>query len=194
MSIVAVVLAADSGQGFPTPKYLSPFHDSTLLAAVVSDAVSWPVDEVIVVLGSDAEAIEAGVDLSQVSVLVDPQWAEGMASPMRASLDLISRDRSVSHVLVARGDQPGITADAVDRIITAARDERADAVVPKYRYALGWPVIVSRRLWDVFLGLEGDIDMHGLVATHASTTTEVWFDRLSPIVVDGVDDLPSARR
>lgn len=194
MSIVAVVLAADSGQGFPTPKYLSPVLGTALLAAVVDDALAWPVDEVIVVLGADADAVEAGVDLSRVSVLVDPEWTEGTASPMRASLDLISRDRSVSHVLVARGDQPGITADVVDRVVAAARAERADAVIPKYRYALGWPVLVARPLWDVFLGLEGGIDVHSLIATHASTTTEVWFDHLSPIVIDGVDDLPSAHR
>jgi molybdenum cofactor cytidylyltransferase len=194
MSIVAVILAADHGQGFPTPKYLSPVRGSTLLDAVVADATSWPVDEVMVVLGADAQEVEAGADLKRVSVLVDPEWAEGAASPIRASLDLLSRDRGVSHVLLARGDQPGIGAGVVDRVVAAARSEGVDAVVPKYRYALGWPVAVARSLWDVFLGLEGAIDVHDLIATHASSTHEVWFDHLSPAVINGVDDLPRARR
>ena len=194
MSIVAVILAADRGQGFSTPKYLLPVRRSTLLDVVVADATSWPVDEVMVVLGADAEEVEAGVDLSAVSVLVDPEWAEGAASPIRASLDLLSRDRGVSHVVLARGDQPGIGAGDVDRIVTAARDERVDAVVPKYRYALGWPVAVARSLWDVFLGLEGAVDVHDLIATHASSTHEVWFDHLSPVVITDVDDLPTTRR
>jgi molybdenum cofactor cytidylyltransferase len=194
MSIVAVILAADHGQGFPTPKYLSPVRGSTLLDAVVADATSWPVDEVMVVLGADAQEVEAGADLKGVSVLVDPEWAEGAASPIRASLDLLSRDRGVSHVLLARGDQPGIGAGVVDRVVAAARSEGVDAVVPKYRYALGWPVAVARSLWDVFLGLEGAIDVHDLIATHASSTHEVWFDHLSPAVINGVDDLPRARR
>ena len=194
MSIVAVILAADHGQGFPTPKYLSPVRGSTLLDAVVADATSWPVDEVMVVLGADAQEVEAGADLKGVSVLVDPEWAEGAASPIRAALDLLSRDRGVSHVLLARGDQPGIGAGVGDRIAAAASAERVDAVVPKYRYALGWPVAVARSLWDVFLGLEGAIDVHDLIATHASSTHEVWFDHLSPAVITGVDDLPTARR
>ena len=194
MSIVAVILAADHGQGFPTPKYLSPVRGSTLLDAVVADATSWPVDEVMVVLGADAQEVDAGTDLQGVSVLVDPEWAEGAASPIRAALDLLSRDRDVSHVLLARGDQPGIGAGVVDRITAAARAEHVDAVVPKYRYALGWPVAVARSLWDVFLGLEGVIDVHDLIASHASSTHEVWFDHLSPAVITGVDDLPRARR
>lgn len=194
MSIVAVIVAADRGQGFPTPKYLSPVRGSTLLDAVVADAMSWPVDEVMVVLGADAEEVEAGTELRGVSVLVDPEWAEGAASPIRASLDLLSRDRGVSHVVLARGDQPGVGADDVDRIVAAARHERVDAVVPKYRYARGWPVVLARSLWDVFLGLEGAVDVHHLIATHASSTHEVWFDHLSPAVIADVDDLPRARR
>jgi len=194
MSIVAVILAADHGQGFPTPKYLSPLRGSTLLDAVVADAMSWPVDEVMVVLGADAQDVEAGAILSGVSVLVDPEWAEGTASPIRASLDLLSRDRGVSHVILARGDQPGVGSDVIDRIVATAKAEPVDAVVPKYRYALGWPVAVARSLWDVFLGLEGAMDVHDLIATHASSTQEVWFDHLSPAVIAGVDDLPSARR
>ena len=55
-----------------------------MLERVVADASMWPVDEVIVVLGADADAIEDACDLTQVSLVIDPEWAEGSASPLRA--------------------------------------------------------------------------------------------------------------
>ena len=78
MSSVAVILAADPGEGFIGSKYLTKTEDGLLLDRVVTDAVTWPVDEVIVVLGADAGEIESACDLSNVSVLVDPEWEEGL--------------------------------------------------------------------------------------------------------------------
>ena len=194
MSIVAIVLAADRGEGFPTARYTSPIRGVPMLDLVVGEAESWPVDEVIVVLGADADGVESGCDLSQVSVLTDPEWEEGAASPLRAVLDLVSRDRGVTHCVLARGDQPGVTADVVSTLIDRARDVRADAVVPKYRYATGWPVVIARPMWDVFLGMEGAIDVHDVVATHAASVDEVWFDQLSPTAYARHEDLPVPRR
>jgi molybdenum cofactor cytidylyltransferase len=161
---------------------------------VLDDVGRWPVDETIVVLGSEADEVESACDLTQVSVVVDPEWAEGMASPLRAVLDLVSRDRRVTHVVLARGDQPGVPPDVVGALVDHARSSEAPAVVPKYRYATGWPVIVERSLWDVFLRLEGPIDVHHILATHARAIEEVWVDRLAPRRIETGRDLPGSRR
>lgn len=194
MSTVAVILAADPGEGFTEPRHTVAIKGVPMLEAVVSDAATWPVDEVIVVLGADAEEVERRCDLSEVSVLVDPEWGEGSAAPLRAVLDLLSRDRSVDRCVVARGDQPGVAATTVERLLQAHDLSRPDAVIPKYRYATGWPVVLSRRFWDVFLGLEGEVDIHHLITTHAAATEEVWIGSLSPSVYASADDLPAARR
>jgi len=190
MSIVAVVLAADRGEGFEEPKYLTAIHGVPLLEAVVNDATGWPVDEVIVVLGADGEQIAERAELGDVSIVIDPEWREGEASPIRAVLDLISRDRSVDLVVLARGDQRGVEGRLVASLVEVARDTNADAVVPKYRYAKGWPVVIASTLWSQFLGLEGSIDVHDVITTHAGTIEEVWFDHLAPVIIATADDVP----
>jgi len=188
MSTVAIILAADSGEGFLEPKYLTCVHGTPLLEGVVHDALRWPVDEVLVVLGCDGDAIVASMEIDGVTILIDPDWEEGGASPLRAALDLVSRDRAVDMIVLARGDQPGIDPDLVSELIDTARESSADAVVPKYRYARSWPVVISPALWDDFLGIEGDVDVHDLITTHAGTVEEVWVDHLAPTIIGTIKD------
>jgi CTP:molybdopterin cytidylyltransferase MocA len=194
MSTVAVVLAADEGEGFALPKYASQIRGRTMLDRVVDDVLTWPVDEVIVVLGSDAGGVEDACDLSRVSLVEDPGWAEGSASPLRAVLDLLSRDRSIELCVLARGDQPGVPPSIVAALVDAALSTDAQAVVPKYRYQKGWPIVIASSFWSVFLGLEGAVNPHDVVATHATHVEEVWFDRLAPPTFTTAEDLPEPLR
>jgi len=165
-----------------------------MLERVVADASTWPVDEVIVVLGADADAIEDACDLTQVSLVIDPEWAEGSASPLRAVLDLLSRDRNIERCVLARGDQPGVGAEIVGPLVDTAISSGAEAVIPKYRYAQGWPLVVSAALWDVFLGLEGEVNVLDVLTNHALSIEEVWLDHLPTPTLSSPDDIPSPRR
>jgi CTP:molybdopterin cytidylyltransferase MocA len=193
MSTVAVILAADSSSGFESSRYTSIVRGTPVLDRVVSDARTWLVDDIVVVLGADAEEVVATCDLSGTSILIDPEWSEGEAAPVRAVLDLLSRDRAILYAVMARGDQPGVEPSIVASLLEAATDSDAWAVIPKYRYARGWPLVIRRDLWDVFMGLEGSIDLHDVLASHAVTVEEVWIDQLAPITFESSDDLPDGR-
>ncbi|HSJ72360.1 MAG TPA: NTP transferase domain-containing protein [Acidimicrobiia bacterium] len=194
MSILVAILAADRSEGFPSSKYLADVRGTKLVDLVVADAMSWPVDEVVVVLGADGAELERESSLSDVSVVVDPSWEEGSASPIRAVLDMASRDRSVTHCILARGDQPGVDPGIVAALVERARATEADVTLPKYRYTRGWPVVLARSVWDVFLGQEGSIDVHDVVATHARAVEEVHVDHLAPRIIERFEDLPASRR
>ncbi len=194
MSIVAVVLAADQGEGFDQPKYLTVVQGTPLLEGVINEVTQWPVDEVIVVLGSDGEVIADSVKRDDVSIVIDPEWGEGEASPLRAVLDLVSRDNSIDLVILARGDQRGVGSDVVGSLVDVALETSADAVVPKYRYARGWPVVIAPVLWRIFLGLEGTIDVHDVIKTHARNVEEIWIDHLGPAIIGDADDIPRSIR
>ncbi|GMQ93215.1 MAG: hypothetical protein BMS9Abin12_0692 [Acidimicrobiia bacterium] len=194
MSTIAIILAADSGTGFAGPKYIALVRDKPLLQHVVDDAVDWPVDDVLVVLGSDAEVIIDTIDFRGLTIVVDPEWSEGSASPLRAALDLASRDRSIRRCVIARGDQPGVDAATVASLIDTATTREADAVVPKYRYSIGWPVLLDQSIWEHLLGGEGSVDLLDVAVSHTSSLAEVWFDHLGPATIESADDLPSVRR
>jgi molybdenum cofactor cytidylyltransferase len=199
VSTVAIILAADTGEGFETPKYLAPMDGTPMLVKVLEDSKSWNVDSRVVVLGPDAEMVATEVAAAETSnapatVIIDPEWAEGASSPLRVALDFVMMDHSVTNCLVARGDQPGVTADIVDALLHRAEETHADAVVPKYRYATGWPVLIGHSLLERLRGMEGEFNLHEVISMHAAAIEECWFDQLTPPVLNTSVDLLNQRR
>jgi CTP:molybdopterin cytidylyltransferase MocA len=194
MSVTAVILAADDSEEFATSKYLASVHGDLMLQHVVSKAADWPVDDLVVVLGAEADALLDAVDLGAATIVIDPEWAEGSASPVSAAVDLISRDRSVDWCLAVRADQPDISNETVEAVLNAISGDDVDAIVPKYRYSVGWPVLLERSLWQHVLGGEGSLDLLDVVASHAAHVEEVWIDHLPPGTIAKPDDLLRLRR
>ncbi len=190
----ALVIASDAGSGFDAPKYAVKHRGNRILEQVLGDVESWPVDETFVVLGSDAEEVLEAVRFGNVTVVIDPQWSEGTAASLRVGLDALSRDASVENAVLARGDQPGVTAAIVGLLLDACEAEHAVAAVPKYRYARGWPIVVTDDLFPRLMGLEGDADVLDVLASHPDGVTECWFDQLSPHRLETPDDLRDLHR
>lgn len=189
MSTVAIILAADAGEDFETPKYLAPIDGSPMLTRTLDDAESWNVDGVFVVLGPDAEAVADVISDASATVIIDPEWSEGASSPLRVALDLVMRDTSVTNCLIARGDQQGVTGEIVDALLDRAEETHADAVVPKYRYARGWPVLIGHSMLERLRGMEGDFKLHEVISTHAAAIEECRFDELTPPVLNTAADV-----
>jgi CTP:molybdopterin cytidylyltransferase MocA len=91
--------------------------------------------------------------------------------------------------VVVLGDQPGITAEAVDAILAAAGDE--DAVRAVYDGTPGHPVLLRRPLLERAGELRGDVGFRGLL--EGATVREVEIGGLAdPADIDTREEL--ARR
>lgn len=184
MRTAALVLAAGTSSRLGRPKPLLPWGGMTLLEAVLAGVGEWPVDEVWVVLGAEADRVLAEVDLGEAGVVVNEQYEEGMASSLRVGLDALIRRSHADHVFIVMGDQPRIDPAIPARLLEVATTEPAPAIVPRYRYTRSNPVLVERSLWERLMSLEGDRGAKGLFEAHPEWVHEVWFDRLPPRDVD----------
>jgi len=193
MSTVAIILATDEGEDFEGSKYLADVAGAPLIANVVAASMEWDVLDRVVVLGSDGEKVAEAIADYDVTTLIDPEWGEGAAASMRAALDFVSRNRSVDRCLVVRADQIDLPSSVVSELLDRAEATGADAVVPKYRYARGWPIVIGSSLFPRLLGSEGDLDLHNLVSMHANAIEECWFDQLAPPLITSAEDLPRRR-
>jgi molybdenum cofactor cytidylyltransferase len=188
---VAVVLANEPGSGFTDSKYLTDLAGATLIDRVLADVDKWPVDDTVVVLGPDAEEIVAEMAPTLATVVIDLEWDEGSAASLRVGLDVVERGPVVDYVVIAMADQPGVEATDVAALIEAA--EGAAAVVPKYRYRRGFPVVLGRGVWERLLGWEGDIDLHDVLDSHPEGVEEVWFEHLASPRIRDVGDVEKRR-
>jgi molybdenum cofactor cytidylyltransferase len=192
--IAALILAAGGSSRLGRSKQLEPWGgDGTLLGRVVEVTRQFDVDEIWVVLGADADRILAEVDLEDCGIVENPEWAEGLASSLRVGLDAISNRSKAEAVLVVLGDQPGVSPAVVRELIERRRRSRAMAIVPKYRYAWGNPVLIERTLWPRLMSLSGDEGARRLLEAHPEWVDEVWVESLPPRDVDTESDVQELR-
>ena len=140
---VGLLLAAGEGRRFGGPKALARDDDGTswLLRAVQALR---PCDEIVVVLGAEAERAAALLPMSVSRIRAD-DWAEGMGASLRAGLEALARTDHDS-VLVSLVDLPDVDAAVVGRIVAAShgRDDLARAA---YDGVPGHPVLLGRDHW-----------------------------------------------
>lgn len=192
-----MVLAADAGSGFEGSKYLAPFRTSTLIEQVVAEVHQWPVDSVIVVLGPDAESILDRADLGDALIVIDLEWAEGEATSLRVGIDTLYRLDEFDTLVLIHADQPGSRGEEVLRLLKQHNESHRAAVVPKYRYAVGYPVVIGEALWPRFISMEGAAGVDQALQVHPDWVEEVWLDRLPPkraLSPEDLVDIQSARQ
>jgi len=98
---------------------LLPAGNCTLLSAAVALLLEAGLDRVVVVLSDRSQEVRRGARLPadpRIVLVVCPAWRAGMASSLKRGLEACA---DADAVLVALGDQPGVTANRV-RMVTAA--------------------------------------------------------------------------
>ena len=181
MTTAALVLAAGGGRRFGSAKQLATLRGRPLLEHALAALVD--VSPRIVVLGHAADEIQERVDLHGARPVVCPEWEEGQAASLRCGLAAVP---DADAVLVVLGDQPGLTAAAVEALLAAGGDE--DAVRATYGGTPGHPVLLRRQLLARAGELRGDAGFRDLLRDARVGTVEVG-DVASPEDVDAPADL-----
>lgn len=156
--VAGVVLAAGTGRRMGRPKGLVPIEGVPMVARACTTLVAGGCDPVGVVVGAAGEEVAAHV-ADRASILVNHDWADGMASSVRTALDWAADDHpDVGAVVVLPVDTPGIGPAVVQRLIGAWRTgEQTRAVVATYDGRPRNPVLLPADVWtDVAASVHGD--------------------------------------
>ena len=149
--IGGLVLAAGEGRRFGGRKQLAPYRGRPLLEhALAALAAASAVEVAVVVLGADADAVLAGVDLQGVRPVIATDWRNGQAASLRAGVAALADE--VDALVITLGDQPHIDPRAIDRV-AAARDPALEAVRATYAGRPGHPVLLARSLFAACMSL-----------------------------------------
>ena len=174
--IAAIVLAAGASTRM-APRNKLLVEDATglaMAARVTAACAASRADDVLVVTGHQAEAVEAAIRRAspQARFVRADTFAEGLSASLRTGIAALAPD--ITAALICLGDMPLVSPADMDQVIGAwCPEEERLIIVPTHRGKRGNPVLWDRRFFAEIAALQGDTGARGLFRLHADVVSEV---------------------
>lgn len=188
VGVGAVILAAGSSSRMGSPKQILQFRGESLLRRAALAALGAGCGPVIVVTGAYAELSRRELDGLDVREALNPYWATGMASSIRAGVEvLVSANADADAAVLLLCDQPHVTADIISGLVAAHRATGKLVVASTYGGSFGVPALFSSALFAELTRLEGRDGAKQMIKRHASEAHFLPFP-CGEVDVDTPDD------
>ena len=190
MRIATIILAAGASTRLGgQPKQLLTHNGITLIRQITDAALSLKAGPVIAVLGANEEQIRPELVDLPIYIAPNPNWSEGMASSLRVGLNILA-DEPIDAFLIVLTDQPYVTAELLQQLITTQQQSGRGIVACRYGEAghLGVPALFDIRYGSEFMSLSGDTGARKLIKQYAGDCAEIPFP-LAAIDLDTWQDV-----
>jgi molybdenum cofactor cytidylyltransferase len=181
--IYAIILAAGRSRRMGVQKLLLPFGGKTVIGHIVEEVLRSPVEQTIVVMGQDAARISQALAGLSVTPATNADREGEMLSSVRCGLRALPE--KCEAVVVVLGDQPGIAAATIGRMIDAFRASGRGIVVPVHGGKGGHPILFSMRYREEVLTRFDDVGLRGLRQAHPEDVLEL--SAADPSVLSDMD-------
>ena len=186
--ISAVVLAAGASTRMGTAKLLLPFGGEPLIRRAVRQVSAAGFDDVLVVIGSEHEAMLAVLEGLLVRYAVNLQFASGMGSSFRTAVEHLPDSDAA---MFALADQPFVTTNEYRTVLDTYRQRASPIVSVRYGEVMAPPHLFEREFFPELAELQ-----HGarpVLHRHIDRTTILRFPPDLLVDVDTPDDYERAK-
>jgi molybdenum cofactor cytidylyltransferase len=149
-----------------------------LVAHVVDAALASTATDVVVVTGSEAEAVSSALGARAVRIVHNPDYAAGMGTSIATGVAALPE--SATCALICLGDLPRLRADHFDAVIQAFDPPQGRTLcVPVHDGRRGHPVLFGARHFGALRALSTDAGARHILERHADAICEVEVDDAS---------------
>ncbi len=173
--ISAVILAAgESRRMGEQNKLLLPISGEVLILKFVKSVCASDVDDVLVVVGHEAEKIKDILQGQPVRFVANPSYLVGMTTSIQSGVRAVSPESD--GLLICLSDMPFAETSDFNCLIHAFNDfrlpESSLIVVPVFQEKRGNPVLFSREFREKILQYKGD-GCRGILQEYPKSVMEV---------------------
>ena len=165
----AIILAAGSSSrmGGGKHKLMLPLDGRPVLARVIDATLASQARPIIVVIGHQSAQVRLQIEhytaYKDVAIIENDQYLQGMSTSLHKGIQIILANgykndllRNVDSTLILLGDQPLITPQIINELITAYRTAGKRIVAPLYKGKRGNPVLFDKSLFRELIEVTGD--------------------------------------
>ena len=160
------------------PKATLPLGDGdTFLTRIVRTFLDAGVDDVVVVVGHDAEEVVRSFAASDLPArfVVNPQYDRGQLSSLVVGLGVVDRP-GIAATLVTLVDVPLVSVATVRAVIECYRRTGAPVVRPTSSSRHGHPLLIDRTLFSELRAADPIAGAKPIVRAHASAAGDLPID------------------
>ena len=160
-----ILLSAGMSSRFGSPKALAPWGQQPLIAYLLGALVETNLDEIIVVLGADADQLEPFLlKHNKIKVVYNKDYKFGQTSSFKAGLAAVSP--GVKAVGLLPVDIPLLKSHTINVIIDELMQDDPLILIPAYQGKKGHPPFFSSKLRMEFLDLPNDAGLNTISRRH----------------------------
>ncbi len=188
-----LILAAGSSTRMGRTKQLLDLGGLPVIRHVCDAALRASVDDVVVVLGHDAEAVLAALPEAdpRLRTVRNDRYREGQSTSFVAGIRAMPPKAAAALVLL--GDQPEIRTEAIDAVVRRWRSAGGRVVQAAYRGSAAHPMLFDRSAWPELERATGDEGGRGVIADHPGWRTMVEVGGRPPRDIDTAEDYERIR-
>lgn len=190
--VVGVLLAAGASERFGEPnKLLADVEGEPMVRRAARCLTDSDVDDVVAVVGYEADRVRAALDGLALEVVVNPDYAEGQASSVRVGVRA-ARRAGAAAVCFALGDMPWVQPGTVDALVAAYRAGAGDSLAAAVGGERGNPTLFDARHFDALAAVAGDVGGRDVLLADEKSVLVKTGDPGVRRDVDAPDDLPAS--
>lgn len=175
--ISLIVLAAGKSTRMKENKLLLKLNGQTLIRHVVKTATRSNADEVIVVLGYEAEKVKQKLLRLQCKLLMNENYLKGQSESVKVGMSAVSSRAEA--VMVLPADVALVDEQSINTLIDEYRRSKSRIVIASHQHQSGHPILLDRTLFPEIseigedtLGLKAVINRHKAEVKYVEVGTD----------------------
>jgi molybdenum cofactor cytidylyltransferase len=191
VKVVGLVLAAGSSTRMGRNKLLLDLDGEPLVRRAVRAALEAGLDEVLVVLGHEAERVQEVLAGLRCRTVLNPDHAQGVRLSLQAGVRAVADQAGA--VVVVLADMPFVTAPMIRTVVERYRAGAAPLVVSEYGDVNAPPTLYDRSLFPELLTMTGEGCGKQVVRRHHQEAAIVHWPEVALSDIDVPDDYARIR-
>ena len=166
--LTAVLLAAGGSSRMGRPKQLLRIEEEALVTRMARRLIGLKPRSVMVVTGSDWQAVNDQLDGLPIQIVHNPCWEEGMASSLAAGVQNLPAE--IEGVLIVLCDQWRVELADLQSLVQAWKADISRIAAACWhdegQQVIGPPAIFPRALFEELTALKGDRGARAVIEKH----------------------------